>query len=106
MIKEITVTELKEMMDRGDDFQLIDVRESHEIEVCTLNGVHIPLATIPNSVDQIARDKPVVVHCRSGKRSASAIQFLQQNAGYDNLVNLGGGILAWADEIDPEMEQY
>jgi len=106
MIKEITVQELKSMMDNNENFQLIDVREPHEVEISSIGGEMIPMGSIPNNTDKISRDKKVVVHCRSGKRSASVIQYLQQNFGYDNLLNLKGGILAWAEEIDPSMEKY
>lgn len=106
MIREITVQELKSLMDSGADFQLIDVREPHEVEIATLNGDLIPMGIIPENIDKISKDKKVVLHCRSGKRSASVIQFLQQNYGFDNLYNLKGGILAWAEEVDPAMETY
>ncbi|WP_258100682.1 rhodanese-like domain-containing protein [Marinoscillum pacificum] len=105
-MKEISVKELKQWMDSGDDFQLIDVREPNEYEVAEIGGELIPLATIPDNADKIAKDKKVVVHCRSGKRSANAIQFLEQQHGFDNLYNLEGGILAWADEIDPNIQKY
>lgn len=105
-MKSISVSELKSWMDNGEEFQLIDVREPYENDICTLNGTLIPLAEVPASADKFARDKKVVVHCRSGKRSANAIDFLEQNFGFDNLYNLDGGILAWADEIEPAMEKY
>ena len=91
------------MMDNKKDFQLIDVREKSEYAQADLGGELIPLNTIPNNVDKISRDKTVIIHCRSGKRSANAIQFLEQNHGFNNLYNLKGGILAWADEIDDTM---
>lgn len=105
-MKEISVKELKEWMDKGEDFQLIDVREPNEYEVAEIGGELIPLATVPDNADKIAKDKKVVVHCRSGKRSANAIQFLEQQHGFDNLYNLTGGILAWSDEIDPDIQKY
>ena len=105
-MQQKTVEELKAMMDSGVDFQLIDVREPHEYEICNLKGELIPQGTVPSNVDKISRDKPVVVHCRSGMRSANAISYLEQNHGFTNLYNLKGGILAWADEIDPEMPKY
>lgn len=106
MVKEITVQELDKMMKENKDFQLIDVREPHETEICTLNGELIPLGEIPNNLDKVAQNKTVVVHCRSGARSSQAIQFIQSKGSYDNLYNLKGGILAWADEIDNSMEKY
>jgi len=94
------------MMDGGEDFQLIDVREPNEYEVAQIGGELIPLATIPDNVDKIAKDKKVIMQCRSGKRSANAIQFLEQQHGFNNLYNLVGGILAWSDEIDPSIQKY
>jgi adenylyltransferase/sulfurtransferase len=105
-MKEISVNELKEMMDTKKDFQLVDVREKSEYEVCDLGGELIPVNAIPNNVDKISKDKMVVVHCRSGKRSANVIQYLESNFGFTNLYNLTGGILAWADEIDESMPKY
>ena len=104
-MKEVSVQELKEMMDKGEDFQLIDVREEFEYEMSNLGGVLIPLAGILIERDKIAKDKPVIMQCRSGKRSAVAISQLEPH-GYTNLYNLTGGILAWAAEIDPEMNVY
>ncbi|MBP6732250.1 MAG: rhodanese-like domain-containing protein [Chitinophagales bacterium] len=101
-----TVTELKAMLDNKEDFQLIDVREEHEFEICNLNGQLIPMNTIPDNVDKIAKDKPVVIHCRSGARSGNVVNYLQSNFGFTNLYNLEGGILAWADQIDDSMPKY
>jgi rhodanese-related sulfurtransferase len=106
IMKEITVLELKEKMDKGEDFQLIDVREDFEYEMSNLGGLLIPLGGILIEAEQIAKDKPVIVQCRSGKRSAAAIAQLEQQFGFTNLYNLTGGILAWAEEIDPTIEVY
>jgi rhodanese-related sulfurtransferase len=105
-MKSVTVQELKQMIDNKEDFQLIDVREPFETEICSIGAELIPLNEIPNHVSQISRDKKVIVHCRSGARSANAIGFLEQQHGFTNLYNLTGGILAWANEIDPEMDTY
>lgn len=105
-MKEKTVEELKQMMDSKEDFQLIDVREPHEYDICNLEGELIPMGEIAEQLDKISKDKPVVVHCRSGARSGNVIQFLEANYGYTNLYNLKGGILAWADRIDPTMPKY
>ena len=102
---EITVKELKQKMDAGEDFQLIDVREPFEYEMSNLGGENIPLAGIIIESDKVATDKPVVVMCRSGKRSGVAIAQLEQ-LGYTDLYNLEGGILAWAAEFDPGMQVY
>ncbi|HTI60046.1 rhodanese-like domain-containing protein [Mucilaginibacter sp.] len=105
-MKEISVQELKEMMDNHNDFQLIDVREDFEYEMSNLGGNLIPLGGILIEADQVAKDKPVVVMCRSGRRSAAAIMQLEQQFGFTNLANLQGGILAWAEDIDPSMQVY
>jgi rhodanese-related sulfurtransferase len=104
-MKEISVQELKEKKDNGEDFQLIDVREDFEYEMSNLGGVLIPLGGILIEANKIDKNKPVVVMCRSGKRSAAAIMQLEQQ-GFTNLYNLKGGILAWAEDIDPTINVY
>ncbi len=106
IMKEISVKELKEKMDKGEDFQLIDVREDFEYEMSNLGGTLIPLGGILIEAEQVAKDKPVIVQCRSGKRSAAAIMQLEQQFGFTNLYNLKGGLLAWAEEIDPTINVY
>ena len=88
------------------DFQLIDVREPYDYEIADLDGLLIPLKTVSDNADKIALDKKVVVHCRSGKRSADAIRVLESQFGFQNLYNLTGGILAWADEVDSSVAKY
>ena len=104
-MKEVSVQELKEKLDGGEDFQLIDVREDFEYETSNIGAQHIPLGGILIEADKISKDKPVVIMCRSGKRSAAAIMQLEQ-MGYTNLSNLKGGILAWQAEIDPTLNVY
>lgn len=102
----ITVKELKQKMDNKEPFKLIDVREEYEAEIASIGGELIPLATVVDNADAFKADVPVVVHCRSGKRSATAIMQLEKQFGLTNLYNLEGGILAWADEIDPSLAKY
>ena len=104
-MKEVTPLELKKMMDAHEDFQLIDVREEYEADICAIGGKLIPMGDIMQHVDEIAKDKKVVVHCRSGKRSATVIQMLEPQ-GFNNLYNLKGGILAYADDVDPKLAKY
>lgn len=104
-MKEITVKELKRKLDKQEDFQLIDVREEFEYEISNLNGENIPLGRLLLEVEKIATDKPVIIHCRSGARSAAAVMQLEAQ-GFTKLYNLKGGILAWAQEIDPNMPVY
>ena len=105
-MKEKTVAELKAMFDNKEDFQLIDVREPHEFEICNLNAQLIPMNEVPDNLDKISKDKPVVIHCRSGARSGRICAYLEEEYGYTNLYNLKGGIIAWAQEIDPQMPTY
>ena len=105
-MKEVSVQELKAKMDNNEDFQLIDVREQHEIEVAEIGGEHIPLGEIINRRDEISKDKQVIIHCRSGARSGNAVNALEGNFGFDNLYNLTGGILAWSAEIDSNIPAY
>ncbi len=105
-MKEVTVQELKALIDSKADFQLIDVREPHEYDICHLNGELIPMAEIPHNVDKIDRNKQVIIHCRSGKRSGNMVSWLEQNHNFENLYNLKGGILEWGKEIDPSMPSY
>jgi adenylyltransferase/sulfurtransferase len=102
---DITVEELKQLRDADGDFFLLDVREPHEVERATLGGTNIPLATIAANLADIPRDKKVVVHCKTGGRSAKATTALRQ-LGYDDAWNVQGGILAWSDRIDPDVPTY
>jgi len=102
-MKELTVQELKQKQDNNEAFQLIDVREPHEYELGNLNGELVPMAGIFDYVENISKDKPVIVHCRSGARSAAVITELEKRFGFTNLYNLKGGILAYGREIDPTL---
>jgi sulfur-carrier protein adenylyltransferase/sulfurtransferase len=105
-VKEVTVQELKQLMDNGTDHQLIDVREQYEYEIVNIGGELVPLGTIEDSLDKFRSDKRVVMLCRSGVRSARAIETLERKYGFSNLYNLKGGVLAWVDEIDPNLPKY
>ncbi len=96
-VPEVSVTEYKSWLDSGEDVQLIDVREPHEVEIAEIGGELIPLKTVLDNADKINRDKKVVVHCRSGQRSADAIKQLQERYGFENLYNLKGPVLVGRD---------
>lgn len=102
-MKEINVQELKGMIDAKEDIVIIDVREEYEYDAANIGATLIPMGDVMERVNEIPKDKKVIVHCRSGKRSATVIGALEQNFGYTNLVNLKGGIMAWAAEIDPSL---
>ena len=101
----ITVDQLKRRIDAGEDVQLIDVREPYEYQIAQMGGRLIPQNDVPQRLAEIDRDREVVVHCRSGARSQRIAEFLKQ-AGYPQVSNLAGGILAWSDEIDPRVQKY
>lgn len=103
---EITAQELKNRLAHSSNIQLVDVREPEEFEICNLGGELIPLAELSKQSARIRRDIPVVVVCHHGFRSAQAINYLTQRLGYDNLLNLKGGIHAWATQVDPNMATY
>jgi rhodanese-related sulfurtransferase len=98
-MKEVTVQELKAMRDNNTPHQLIDVREQHEVDAANIGGEHIPMGLVMQSMDSISRDVPVIIHCRSGARSAQVVAALEQR-GFANVANLKGGIMAWSKEID------
>jgi sulfur-carrier protein adenylyltransferase/sulfurtransferase len=104
-IPEITPRELKARLDRGDDIFILDVREPHEFQICHLNGHLIPLGELSQRVHELDSSREIVAHCRSGKRSADAVDFLRK-AGFRKIWNLRGGILAWSDEVDPKVPKY
>jgi adenylyltransferase/sulfurtransferase len=102
---DIQVEELKRRLDKGDDIFVLDVREPHEYQICNIGGYLIPLGDLPKRVSELDSSREIVAHCRSGVRSAKAVDFLRQ-AGFKKVRNLGGGILAWADRVDPKMPKY
>jgi len=104
-IPQITVKELKQRMDAGDDVFVLDVREPYEYQIANLGAKLIPQNDVPKRLDEIDRQREIVVHCRSGQRSQRIAEYLAQQ-GYPKVKNLAGGILAWADEIDPKMQKY
>lgn len=104
--EEITVKELKARMDRGDRFSLIDVREPYEVEIARIPGAKlIPLGEIVERAGELDPNEEIILQCRSGKRSADALNRLKAK-GFTRLKNLVGGVLAWSDEIDPTVPKY
>ena len=104
-IPQISVKELKSRIDAGEDVFILDVREPYEYQIANIGGKLIPQNEVPQRLAEIDRDREIVVQCRSGQRSQRIAEFLQQS-GYRKVTNLAGGILAWADEIDPKMQKY
>jgi sulfur-carrier protein adenylyltransferase/sulfurtransferase len=105
-VPAITVLELKQKLDAREKIQLIDVREAFEYEIARIDGARlIPLGELSGRLNEVERNTQTIVHCHTGVRSARAVEVLRQ-AGYTNVFNLNGGIDAWANEIDSEMERY
>jgi adenylyltransferase/sulfurtransferase len=104
-VPEITPRDLKARLDRGDDLYILDVREPHEYQICNIGGHLIPLGDLSRRVNELDSAREIVAHCRSGKRSAEAAEFLRK-AGFKKIWNLKGGILAWSDEVDSSVPKY
>ena len=105
-VEEIGVVELKRRLDAGEPLEIIDVREPHEWAICRIEGARlVPLGTLGSRLHELDPARTYVLQCRSGVRSATALGILRK-AGFPSLLNLRGGILAWAREIDPTMPTY
>ena len=102
----VSVSALKARIDAGNAPVILDVREPHEAAVCRITGSRlIPLGELPRRLDELDRMSEIVVHCKSGGRSAAAVRILQ-DAGFARATNLSGGILQWINEIDPALPRY
>ncbi len=104
-IPQLSVKDLKQRIDGGEDVFILDVREPYEYQIAQIGGKLIPQNDVPQRLAEIPRDREIVVQCRSGARSQKIAEFLKQS-GYTQVVNLAGGILAWSDEIDPKVQKY
>ncbi len=105
-VPEITAPEVKKMMDEHQPFVLVDVREPHEYQIARIPGSRlIPLGEVPKRMNELNSADEIVVHCRSGQRSAQAVELLMK-AGFRKIHNLKGGVLAWADQVDPSVPKY
>lgn len=104
-IPQMTVQELKQRRDAGEEIFLLDVREPFEQQIAQIGGTLIPLNDVPQRLAEIPRDREVVVHCKGGGRSQRVAEYLQQ-VGYSDVKNLAGGILAWSDQVDPTVPKY
>lgn len=102
-MQEITPAELKKWLDEKRSFQLIDVREPYEAELCSIGGDLIPMGEVIDRLAEIHKDIPVVIHCRSGSRSAAVVNALENRYGFTNLSSLQGGILAFGQAFEPTL---
>jgi sulfur-carrier protein adenylyltransferase/sulfurtransferase len=102
---DIDPTEVKAKIDRGDNFVLIDVREPHEYQICNIPFAKlIPLGQLPQHLGELDPGVEIVAHCKSGVRSARAVDLLTKNGFHAR--NMKGGILAWSDKVDPSVPKY
>jgi adenylyltransferase/sulfurtransferase len=105
-VPTITAIELKSKLDRKDKFILVDVREPYEYEICNIPGSKlIPLGELPARLSELDSADEIVLHCKSGSRSAKALRILQ-DVGFRKLSNLQGGIQAWSERVDPSIPRY
>jgi adenylyltransferase/sulfurtransferase len=106
-MEEMTPTELKQRIDKGDDIQIIDVREDYEVAISRIpNSIHIPLGQVLNRMNEIDPKRETVMHCKMGGRSARAIEALKRLGFEGKLINLKDGIIGWSNEVDPSVPKY
>jgi rhodanese-related sulfurtransferase len=105
-MKKISAKELYDWRTNKVEHQLVDVREDHEISYSNIGGEHIPMSEIIDHQLRINRNIPVVIHCRTGKRSKAVVMTLERKFGFENLYSLDGGIVAWAEQIDNSLKVY
>lgn len=104
-IPQIGVKEMKRRMDAGEDLFLLDVREPFEYQIANLGGKLIPQNEVPRRLEEIDRNREIIVQCKSGARSQRVAEFLKRS-GYEKVANLAGGILAWSDQVDASVRKY
>lgn len=103
---DLSPAEVQQMIAAGEDFILVDVREPHEYQIAKISAARlIPLGQLPMRFSELPKDAKIVCHCKSGMRSAKAVDLLKQN-GYSSVRNMKGGILAWSDQVDPSVAKY
>ncbi|MDX2359826.1 MAG: rhodanese-like domain-containing protein [Crocinitomicaceae bacterium] len=105
-MKYITSTELKKKIDAGESVSVIDIRESYELDICKIDAIHIPMGEVSERVNEISKEVPAVILCRSGKRAIPVANLLSTEFGHTDVAILEGGILAWIEEVDSQLEAY
>jgi adenylyltransferase/sulfurtransferase len=105
-MRSITPLELNKRLASGEEIQIIDIREAHERDICCLESIHIPMEHVMHQLDLIRKDITVVIHCKAGDRASAVVYMLHTRHGYSNVLNLEGGIIAWAEQVDPQMATY
>jgi rhodanese-related sulfurtransferase len=105
-MKNIEVQALSELLDNGEKITLLDIREQNEVDYCKIPGaLHIPMNTIPHRLDELDSEGKIVIYCHTGVRSMHVCHFLEQQ-GFQNVLNLRGGIHQWSLQVDPSVPTY
>ena len=106
-MKSISPKELNNIIESNNlDFQLIDIRDEYEHDICCIGGEKINMYSIPDNIDKLSKNKKIIIYCRTGVRSANIVNLLEKNFLFDNVYNLDGGIMRWRDEVDPSLKSY
>ena len=106
-MKNISPIQLKELIESSNnDFQLIDIRDEYEFDICCIGGEKINMYSITDSLDKLSREKKIIIYCRTGSRSATIVSLLEKNFSFKNVYNLDGGIMKWREDIDPSIKEY
>ena len=101
----LAVEDAKRMREEGS-LEIIDIRDAYELEICTINGTHIPMTEIFNRTNELSKDKAIAIMCRSGKRAEAVTNALIVEHGFENIYVLEGGILNWIEKLEPTLEVY
>ena len=106
-MKIISPVQLKELIDSSNnDFQLIDIRDEYEFDICCIGGEKINMYSITDSLDKLSREKKIIIYCRTGSRSATIVSLLEKTFSFKNVYNLDGGIMKWRQDVDPSIKEY
>tara|TARA_Y100000813_G_C24162592_1_gene352744 strand:- start:943 stop:1263 length:321 start_codon:yes stop_codon:yes gene_type:complete len=106
-MKIISPVQLKELIDSSNnDFQLIDIRDEYEFDICCIGGEKINMYSITDSLEKLSREKKIIIYCRTGSRSATIVSLLEKNFSFKNVYNLDGGIMKWRQDVDPSIKEY
>lgn len=106
-MKSISPKELNNIIESNNlDFQLIDIRDEYEHDICCIGGEKINMYLIPDNIDKLSKNKKIIIYCRTGVRSANIVNLLEKKFSFDNVHNLDGGIMRWRDEVDPSLKSY
>ena len=106
-MKNISPKELRNLINsNNNDYQLIDIRDDYEYDICCIGGEKISMYSIIENINKVSKSKKVIIYCRTGSRSSNIIDLIEKKFQYKNIYNLEGGIMKWREDIDPTLEKY